>query len=305
MHKCKSRLHLSASRLLQKKHRTMAKENASYIELSLFDDSFFENQTTQEVHPSAQAEQGEEAKEDVVVRTKDKKKQTTGKADDSLLIRKKRLKLKVTWADGDTCCEASATATMLRTIERIGVERVASLGMKNCHIPLVSTEVDPRYADWTKEIQPGWYLMAQGNTDQKYLQLKSIVTQLALDIEVELGDFETTQPETPKKKSLSRKKKTWLKVVFPNGKTIRAATSQQTFQEVVETVGTDKVKRTHLKISGSPIVTATQMYHTQVQLKSGEWLTVPAQTKDRYKILRVISSMTHTPFEVSLVEFSE
>ena len=90
-------------------------------------------------------------------------------------MRAKRRRIRVTFDDGTTICDTSATATMIMTIEKIGVERVASLNMENCHVPLVSRQVVDRYAEWTKQMADGWYLMAQSDTKQKYMQLKSIM----------------------------------------------------------------------------------------------------------------------------------
>ena len=93
--------------------------------------------------------------------------------DEKLRVRGKRQRLKVSFADGTIVCDVSATITMMQVIDKIGVERVAALGMEVCHVPLVSRDVAPRYAEWTKEIKPGcgWYLMAQSDTKQKYIQV--------------------------------------------------------------------------------------------------------------------------------------
>lgn len=62
------------------------------------------------------------------------------------------------------------------------------------------------------------------------------------------------------------------------------------------------MKKTNLQIAGNPVVTKERKSTSQVQLSTGEWLTVPSQVKDKYKVLKIISSMTHTPFEVKIVE---
>ena len=43
-------------------------------------------------------------------------------------------------------------------------------------------------------------------------------------------------------------------------------------------------------------------YGNQVQIAESRWLTAPASVKDKYKILRILSSMTRTPFEVKILE---
>ena len=99
----------------------------------------------------------------------------------SMRLRAKRKRIRVTFGDGTVVCDVSATATMIMAIEKIGTERVAALNMESCHIPLVSRTVVDRYAEWTKPMADGWYLMAQGDTEQKYCQLKSVITSLSVD----------------------------------------------------------------------------------------------------------------------------
>lgn len=281
------------------------KKTTSDGQLPLFDDSFFDELTPQSAElPLSKYEQVVQC-DDNQSSQPNAKVQKTNKVEDDFRLRKKRNRLKVSFEDGDIICDASATTTMIQAIKKIGVERVASLEMISCHIPLVSTKVNPQYAEWTKEIQPGWYLMAQSDTNQKYLQLMSIVKQLALNVKIELGDFETFQFISNQNGSTSKKKKTRLEVAFPNGSTICEYSPQHTLKEVVERIGTIKIKQTNLNISGKPIITSSQSFHSQVQLKSGEWLTIPAQTKDKYKVLRVISSMTHTPFDVKIIGADE
>ena len=187
---------------------------------------------------------------------------------------------------------------MIEAIDKIGVERVASLGMESCHVPLVSTSVVPRYAQWTKPIKEGWYLMAQGDTDQKYMQLKSIVAQLALDVRIELGDFETM--EADKTGQTGHRKKSKLCVSFPDGFAVSSCDNQKVVVATIEHIGFDKVKKTGLQFAGKQIVTPVKSYNCQTQMPTGEWLTVPPQAKDKYKMLRVISSITHTPFDVRI-----
>ncbi len=215
-------------------------------------------------------------------------------------LRAKRRRLRVTFADGTELCHASATATMIAAIDKIGVDRVASLGMESCHVPLVSTSVVPRYAQWTKPIKEGWYLMAQSDTDQKYMQLKSIVAQLALDVRIELGDFETM--EADKTEQTGHRKKSKLCVSFPDGYTVSSRDNQKVVVAAIEHIGFDKVKKTGLQFAGKRIVTPVKSYNCQTQMPTGEWLTVPPQAKDKYKMLRVISSMTRTPLDVRIEE---
>ncbi len=221
--------------------------------------------------------------------------------DEKLRMRAKRQRLKITFADGTVLCHASATETMIQAICKIGVERVAALGMMSCHVPLVATSVVERYAPWTKPITEGWYLMAQGDTQQKYMQMKSIITQLGVDAHIEIGDTSTLVACDTTKNAV-HKKKSQLSVAFPDGYTECSRDHQKVFVAAIEHIGFDKVKNTGLQFSGKRIVTPVMKYTCQVQMPNGEWLTVPAQAKDKYKMLRIISSMTRTPLTVRIEE---
>ena len=217
-------------------------------------------------------------------------------------MRAKRRRIRVTFADGTTFCDISATATMIMTIEKIGVERVASLNMENCHVPLVSRQVVDNYAEWTKQMADGWYLMAQGDTDQKYRQLKSIITSLSVDATIELGDFESIVTNENSRKGDTRKRMTRLVVALQDGIVICGDNPLDTFKKTVRHIGVERVEKTNLKIGGNPITTSVKRYNNQVQVSSAKWLTVPSSVKDKYKILRILSAMTHTPFDVKILE---
>lgn len=275
-------------------------DNTKHRQLSLFDDEAF-NETASLLPNSAP---------DIVMRQPSVGKQVAqanpprpvNRVDEALRQRSKRQRIKIVFADGTEICDVSATETMIRAIIKIGIERVAVLGMEICHVPLVSKSVSPRYAQWTKEIQPGWYLMAQSDTKQKYMQLKSIMAQLHVEAQIELGDFESACNAANEKKGKPRKKKAKLVVTFPDGTTICNADPLHTYIAVAENIGIEKLRRVNLAIAGKQLFSSVKKYSSQVQLESGVWMTVPVQIKDKYKILKVISSMTHIPLDIKIEE---
>ena len=313
------------------------KKQPQYQEMSLFDDSFF-GDVASKGEATVSAEQKTET--EIPVKKKSKKQlyfeelienarrqmeeaERTGNVvtisipiadeekvkpqkvvDEKVRVRGKKQRLKVTFGDGTEICDVSATVTMMQTIDKIGVERVAALGMEVCHVPLISKEITPRYAEWTKEIKPGcgWYLMAQSDTKQKYMQLKSIFLQLGISATIEMGDFETFASDKNEGMRKVHKKKSKLCVTFPDGFVICDKDHQHVFLDTIRYVGIDKVKKTNLQVAGKPIIAKERKSTSQIQLSTGEWLAVPTQVKDKYKILKVISSMTHTPFEVKIIE---
>lgn len=52
---------------------------------------------------------------------------------------------------------------------------------------------------------------------------------------------------------------------------------------------------------GKPIITYSKLYNGQVQVDKNKWVTVPGQTKDKCKLLRMISSVMKLGLEVNII----
>lgn len=89
-----------------------------------------------------------------------------------------------------------------------------------------------------------------------------------------------------------------LVVTFPDGYVI----ADNAYVKTIRRIGTDKIEKTNLRFSGRKIVTATKQYPSQTCLPEGKWLTIPSTTIDKYKMLKIISSMTRIPFEVEITK---
>lgn len=230
--------------------------------------------------------------------------QTPPASEPVLRMRSKNKRLKVTFADGTVFCEMYASDTMILTLNHLGPERVAALGMVANHLPLVSREVYPAYAEWTKDLADGWHLLAQSDTDQKYLQLRSIVEKLHLDAKIEIGEFDVMEKSVSLAPRIKKtKRKATMSATFADGFVIPEDLSGTVFVAILEHIGMDKVRRTHMQVSArKALLTSNKLYPEQVQLASGLWLTVPTTIKAKQKVLQVISSMTHVKFTVDVTE---
>ena len=306
----------------------MAKKRQDERQLSLFDDSFFDTPIKQEAESGEKTQriskkeklfremqdrariQMEEAEKsgniiqiEIPVSRFNGNNKSDAKQDNRIKVREKRQRLRISFPDGTQICDASATQTMIEAICKIGPERIAQLNMEVCHIPLVAQEVNPRYARWTKKIDDKWFLMAQSDTRQKYMQLVSVIKQLGMDVTVELGDFDTLEPVSKQKsETKQKKKKVQLEVTLDNKVFTHGSDTILTFLDVVEYIGIDKVKKTNIKAGRFPIITSSKVANNQIETSTGEWLTVPTLVKDKYKVLRVVSSMTHNPMEIKIIE---
>ena len=110
----------------------------------------------------------------------------------------------------------------------------------------------------------------------------------------------TTSENTADTRQRAKRKR--IKVSFADGTEFCDANATTTMIQVIEKIDLERIKKINIKIGGCPITTPHKKYNGQVKLDSGEWLTVPVTVKDKYKILRVISSLTHEPFEVRIIE---
>lgn len=93
-------------------------------------------------------------------------------------------RLKITFADGTVIQERNAAETFVAFVRKVGVERVRSLGLKQCKIPLVSNTIDKKYGDKQKPLGNGWYLMTNTSTQSKLKDIEAIAK--AFDIKVKM-----------------------------------------------------------------------------------------------------------------------
>lgn len=207
--------------------------------------------------------------------------------------------LRVTMPDGTVICHKSATMTMIDALVAIGSENFPKITTENCHLPLLSKEIYPRYKDYMKPVCDGWYINAQSDTGQKYMQITSIKSQLGIAMEVEMGTgFITSDAKVVQK---SKKKDDKLLVKFPNGEYAAGENPIDTLIDAIWQIGPDNIRRKELTFKDKPIITLSKQYNGQVQVGQNLWLTVPNQTKDKYKMLRIIDVMMKLGLEISII----
>lgn len=213
--------------------------------------------------------------------------------------RAKNKLLRVTFPDGEVLCYNNATSTMLATLNKIGSDKFPAINMELCHLPLLSKEIYPQYKRWMKPLCDGWYLNAQSNTDNKYMQLRTINDQLDLGLTIEVGvDFET-QVDTNKERKVRKNDK--LLVRFPDGEYVANGSALDTYLETIWKLGIDDIMRKHLSWGGKDLITTEQVTNAQVQVGERRWVMVPNMTKDKAKVLRVASAMLRINIEVTLI----
>lgn len=150
-----------------------------------------------------------------------------------------------------------------------------------------------------KPVCNGWYLNTQSNSDNKYLQLRSISDQLSLGLVVELGtDFETQINPNKEKKSRTKDK---LLVKFPDGEFVANDSALDTYLETIWKLGVDDIMRKHLTWGDKDLITTSQVANGQIQVGERRWVMVPNITKDKAKLLRVVAAMLRINLEITII----
>ena len=220
-------------------------------------------------------------------------------APQTLRSRAERKLLRVTFNDGSVVCYKNATMTFVEALRKIGVHKLSSVNLELSHHPLFSKEVYPRFRDYMKPLDDGWYVNTQSDTAQKYLQLVSVKNQLGLDIIVEIGaDF---QPSSIKSFVKTRQKTECLLVKFPNGTFVGGQSPKETYLEAIKMIGLDMLRYKEFSMLGKEIVTRFQKYPNQIEVGKGVWITIPNQTKDKIKVLEGMSARYKLNLEITTI----
>lgn len=207
--------------------------------------------------------------------------------------------LRVTLPDGKVICHKSVTMTLIDTLKEIGSDRFGEIKTENCHLPLLSREIYPRFEEWMKPVVDGWYVNTQSDTRQKYMQLISIKSQLGIQMEIELGtDFITSDLKVVQK---TKKRDDKLLVKFPDGDYAAGENPIDTLIDAIWKIGPENIRRKELMYKGKPIISLSKQYNGQVQVGQNMWLTVPVTTKDKYKMLRIIDAMLRLKLEINII----
>lgn len=197
-------------------------------------------------------------------------------------------KLRVTFPGGKPFCYKNVTLTLMEALRRIGIDKLKTVNLMANKIPFVCQQFPEALKPYMKELVPGWYVNTQSDTSQKFLQLKSIFQQLGIDAKVELGDFEADKAISFQKgKSRGAK----LLVQFPDGEFIAEESPVGTYTETLRKIGFDKIQRKGIEYLNKPLVCGYQSLASMVQGPDGHWLFIPPTTKDKRKVLLMLSLM--------------
>lgn len=214
-------------------------------------------------------------------------------------LKAKKKLLRITFPNGKIICYSNVTNTMIAVLSEVGSDKFPSINMELCHRPLLSKTIYPEYKEWMKPICDGWYINTQSDSENKFLQLRSINEQLSLNLKIEIGtDFEVQKNPNRNKRSRSIDK---LLVKFPDGEYIANEKALDTYLEAIWKFGIDNIMRKHLTWGKTDLIATRKIAISQVQVGENRWATVPSTTKDKAKVLKVIGVMLRIPLEITLI----
>ncbi len=219
--------------------------------------------------------------------------------ENNLRQKSKKKLLRVTMPNGNVICHKSVTMTFIDVLKEIGSQYFDRITLEVGHLPMLSKEIYPKFKDYMKPVSDGWYVNIQSDTAQKYLQLNSIKDELGLDIDIEVGSEFITSDVKVVQKGKTRSDK--LLVKFPDGEFIGGENPIDTFLESIWKIGTDNIFRKGLQYKDKPLITTRKQYNSQIQIDKNYWLTIPPQTKDKFKMLRIIDAVMRLNLEVSII----
>lgn len=217
--------------------------------------------------------------------------------EDNERLRSKRKKLRVTFPDGTVFCNKNVTITYIDALKAVGSSRFPEIKLELARLPLMSQEVYPRLKDYMKPVCDGWYVNTQSDTTQKYLQLRAINDALQLGLTVELGDFDAVGESS----QIKSKGKSKLMVRFPDGEYIASNNSSETFMQSLWKIGFERITRLPLEICGRPIFSRFQTRFHTIQVDTDLWLSQPGSTKDRARLLKMISVSLRLNLEITVI----
>lgn len=213
--------------------------------------------------------------------------------------RSPKKKIKVTYPNGSSVCNNSATLTFLDALRSIPVERLGEVSLMVGRRKLISQEIYPGLEKDMKEICRGWYVNTQSDVAQKYLQLRSINDELGLGLKLEIG--EDLEVDKGRGFGKSRKTKDNLLITMPDGSFIAQESPIKTYIEFVRQIGPELIMAKGVQHMNKQLVTMCKMYPDQVELDKGLWLTVPVSTKLKYNVVMSIGIILKKKISASLI----
>lgn len=221
--------------------------------------------------------------------------------------RKKKSILKVEFPDGRVIQHPVAADTFAQVIDEHYPELIAEIGIVHAGVPLVSKDLDSKYADYQKPISDGWYVFTNMRTDRKRADLQKISDELGLGLKVSVVDPDNGAVVIPDSivdvygTSSIRAK---IRVEFPDGRIIQPSKVLEALVEVVKFAGPENVRALNMIVCGDNMITKNPMsqHITQCKPVSNGWLcNTCSSTQTKLEQIQRISDRLSLGIKAKLV----
>lgn len=170
--------------------------------------------------------------------------------------------IRVHFPDGYEIAERIAADTFSKTIQRIGIERVAGLGLVMSGHPIVANSAHPNPTYKSIPIGGGWLLTPPSSTENKIEHLKKFDRLLGLGLSIEAidrpdSDMQDDEGDQEDIETIEGNRKSWpsaIQVMFPDGDLIADRIAIKTLIQVIEHIGVEKVARLNIGTSAFPLL---------------------------------------------------
>lgn len=212
--------------------------------------------------------------------------------------------LRVEYPDGYVIEDKNVSTTYCTFIKEIGAEEVNILGICHAGVNIVSRDLDPKYANYQREIGDGWYVMTNSSTTAKYQDILKIIDEYGLEIKVSLVSIDTSMKTTIPKTTSKSSKREKIRVKFPNGKIIQPSKVLEALLEVVRYAGAERVQSLGIVCCGNNLIlkNPTPRYVRPSKPVGNGWLcNTCSDTRTKYDQIKTISDKLSLRLEVELV----
>ncbi|MDO4510850.1 MAG: hypothetical protein Q4B68_03410 [Bacteroidales bacterium] len=189
---------------------------------------------------------------------------------------------------------------MIAVLAEIGSSRFPLIRLEIGHLPILSKQRYAKYHEKMKPVCDGWYVNTTSDTEQKYMQLRSISDQLALNLKIEIN---TVFEESIKHPGFKRNRfYGTLMVTLPNGEVICNEKANLAYLETLKKIGIEDIMRCHINYGGKAFVSTSKVANNQVQIDEQHWVFAPRGIKNCEKMLRMIGTVLHINLKFKVLE---
>lgn len=212
--------------------------------------------------------------------------------------------LRVEYPDGYVIEDKNVSTTYCSFIKEIGAEEVNILGICHAGVNIVSRELDPKYANYQREIGDGWYVMTNSSTLVKYQDMQKIISEYEMEVKVYIVPLDSSLQTISPTASLKSEKREKIKVHFPNGKTIQPSKVLEALLEVVKYAGAERVRNLNINCCGDNLIlkNPSPRYIKPSKPVGDGWLcNTCSDTRTKYEQIKYISDKLGLHLTVEII----